>query len=470
MTSEALKLSYSDTDTYRGIVYVMTLDKKTNKTKEYACWADELESKLIQWGVYKMSSLHIYISKNEFMTFKGRKDNLFSLHNMVMDIDYKDPAATTFKYTVMHSLSLTIIREFKERNMPLPNLIHFTGNGIQLGWSFEQASSKLLWPYKIMLCNYATILKDIIVKEVENYPELSHVKVDDVANNNVIGYRRLFNTYNPEAEKMGSVVIQRSERYQIQELLDAVKQEGKLKFPKELKVTNNKSHKTSTVHVSEWNSFYIQNRKRMVLIENLIVDRNAPEGAETRNNYLFIYYVAVRGIYNQEMTQHKAKQLNNKFKKSLKSLDYIFREIDKRYEENEMYWFTNQFIITWFNMTETEQERYNFKPSMLGDFAKYIKEREEERKQKRAEKEKRDTNIISLYLSGSTQKEIAKELGCHENTVRNVLNRNKINRKDETIKQIQLLKAEGMTQAKVAESLDLCLRTVKSYWNCEVEL
>lgn len=469
MGSEALELSYADNDEYRGIVYVMTLNKETNSTREYCCWADELESKLKKWGVYKMPSLHIYISKNEFKTFKGRKDNLLSLHNMVIDIDYKGPAATTFKYTVMHSLSLTITKELGKRNLPLPNIIHFTGNGLQLGWAFDQTSTKLIWPYKIMLCNYATALKDIIVKEVANYPELSHVKVDDVANNNVVGYRRLFNTYNPEAEKMGSVVIQKSERYDIQELLNAVKQEGRLEFPKELKVINS-SQKTSTVHVSQWNSFYLQNRKRMVLIESLIVDRNAPAGAETRNNYLFIYYVAVRGIYAQEMAQRKAWNLNSMFKEPLKSLGYIFKEIDKRYAEDKMYWFTNLFIITWFEMTEAEQERYNFRPSMIGDFKKYIKEQEEERKLKREQKQNRDTSIISLYLSGSTQKAIAKEIGCCEKTVRNVLDRNNIDRKGEMIKQIQLLKAEGITQVKVAEILGVCLRTVKNYWNCEVEL
>lgn len=108
---------------------------------------------------------------------------------------------------------------------------------------------------------------------------------------------------------------------------------------------------------------------------------------------------------------------------------------------------------------------------IIGEYREYFdseyygrsnRTRDELRKQAR---EEREIRVITLYNSGLTQEQVAKEIGCSVSTVIEILKRNNINRKTEHIRQIQIMKAEKFKQKEVAEILGISIATVKRYWN-----
>lgn len=455
MYSEALNLAYSWHEKYKGIVYVATMndsDKDNKEFREYSCYIDELPNMLDRLNIKEKSNkylkIHAYITNNTFKSFKGRTDNLLSYNNFVIDIDLHKNYSTTYSYTVLHNLVTVLKHELKA---PIWNITHYTGRGLQLWWCFEQVSNKLVFPYRITLTRIIEEISSILSK----HEEFNCINVDSTTTKEN-GYFRLFNTYNAHAEKDTLAIIEKENRYTLQELIDSVNEN--LEFEK-----SNISVKTE---VANWNLFYLQNRKRMTLIENLIVDRNKCVGEETRNNYLYVYYNCARGVYSSEMAQQKTKNLNNKFKEPLKNLKYIFDYIDKRYTDNNILKFKNSTLISFFHIIEEEQSKYNFRPANKYDYTqrKQNATRDELRKQKRDEKNDR---VVNLYLSGLTQKEVAIESGYCVDTVNRILKKNNINKKQERIKQIQLLKSDNNTQKEVASLLEISIATVKRYWNIE---
>lgn len=448
MQSTALSLAYSGYEKYKGVVYVMLMDKKTDWYKEYRCYIDKLPEMLEEWQVNNKPWLDVYITNNTFKSFKGRENNLFSYNSFVVDVDCHDETISiTNNYTIMHNLARVLNEELTER-IPIASIMHYTGRGLHLWWSFEQVSSELCFPYRITLARLIEEVKYVISK----HDEFSCVKVDGTSLKET-GYYRLFDTYNPKAAKKSLSVIQNEHIYKLQDLIDAVNQAPKIVY-----TYSNTGSKEK--HVLTWDKFSIQNRRRMQLIESLVVDRNAPSGSETRNNYLYVYYSCARGIYGIEMAQKKAKQLNTMFKEPIKKLDYIFKHIDGRYEEGNPYYFKNTTLIALFNMTYAEQEKYDFWPAKEKDYRN--KTRNAERKTKR---EFRDERIITLYLEGMTQEEVAEDVGCCRDTVRRLLKEKGINRKQANIRRVQVLKAEGKKQIEVAELLEIPYRTVQRYWN-----
>lgn len=472
--SDSLKVAYSGNDEYRGIVYIATLSDKNgeNDWVEHSCYIDELLDKLDKLRIDIISSSknkkNVYITNNTFKTFRGRTENdnegekagLFSYNNIVIDIDCHDKnISSSQNYTIMHSLSLILEEELKDK-IPMFNIIHFTGRGIQLWWCFEQVSTKLKFFYRTAMYGLVEEINRIL--NLDKCSEFSCVHIDGTTTKEN-GYFRLFDTYNTHASKYSMSVIKNENIYKLQELFDSVS--DNLDFSKKIKINNENKE------VPVWTQFNIQNRKRMNLIESLVRDRTKSVGS--RDNYLFIYYNCARGIYGSDLAQKKANYLNDSFDTPLSKneVSNIFKEVDARYKSENPYFFKNSTIIEWFNITEEEQEKYNFKPAGLGDFngSERIQNRtrDEERRIRREIKEYR---IINLYVSGMTQEEVSKELGCSRPTVSKLLKKHNISRKQENIRNIQLLKADGCIQTEVSNLLGLGIATVKRYWNVSESL
>jgi len=451
--TEALQLAYSGYGEYKGVIYFATKDKKEIFVELTGCYIDKVEENL-GFLLSKRCKCDLYITNNAFKNLKGRKDNLFSYNSIVIDIDcHSAEVSPSQAYTITHSFAMALCKDLGE--CPMMNLIHYTGRGLQLWWCFEQVSNKLRFPYRITLIKFIERLKNFL----EKHPEYSDLEVDPTSKKET-GYFRAFDTYNTSAGKESLVVVQNPTPYKLQNLIDAVKD-----VRTEYISDGEEAHKNTTEKPS-WTKFSIQNRKRMLLIESLIKDRAAPKGKESRNNFIYVYYNCSKGIYSTEMAQQKAKRLNEMFKEPLPSLDYIFKEIDTLYNKSNPYRFKNSTLIEWFDITPEEQDKYNFKPAKLhsGGFKGLIQNRSRDEESKARRKFKED-RIISLYSSGLTQAEVAEESGYSISTVKRLLKKKNISRKEERIRMIQCLKEDGYMQVKVAEILEISVRTVKTYWN-----
>lgn len=463
MREEALSLAYSVNTKYRGIVYVATMDDsdKSNKQfKEYSCYIDEIPELLDRLNINVLSTnkfkIHYYITNNTFKTFKGRVDNLFSYNNYVIDIDcHNKNLSTTYKYTLLHNFVSVLKDELKEK-FPLWNITHYTGQGLQLWWCFEQVSSKLAWPYRITQERLVTEISNII----KSHSEFNELNVDP-GTMKENGYFRIPDTYNSHAEKETLAIIENNKRYQLQELIDA--SNANLEIP----VYHNNTKMTN------WDFMLIQNKKRMTIFEQILNDRyneNGKLNLSVNTSYgdgyfLLLYYNCAKCVYSLDLARKKTEKLNELIKSSKEDLKNIFNFIDVSYEKNKILKFKNATIIDFLSMTEHEQKKYEFyafKGKWDWTLCKPNRSRDELRKQKRLEKE---TRIITLYTSGLTQEQVAIETGYCKKTVNNILKKHNINRKEERIRQIQLLKSENVKQKDVAVILDISVRTVKSYWN-----
>lgn len=454
--AEALQLAYTNSSDYKkGIVQFATIDNRHQFKEIGGCYAEDLipyVERLLHNNKYR--NINLYFTNNLFKSFKGRVENLYSYNSLVIDIDcHSTGISISQTYTMAHSLASALCKELPN-GFPMMNLIHYTGRGLHLWWCFDQVSTDLKIPYRITQVRFIELLK-IFLSE---HSEFSDLKVDETSKKET-GYYRLFDTFNTEAEKTSLVVVQNDTPYKLQNLIDAVKTESPY-----INNSANSSADSSCQKKSNWNSFIIQNRKRMNLIEDLIKDRNAPVGSETRNNYLYVYYNAARGIYSSDMAQKKTENVNLLFHEPLRSLNYIFKEIDARYEKNDPYFFKNSTLIEWFSITEDEQEKYNFHEALKGSLNDLVHNRTRDAERK-ARREFKECRIISLYLEGMTQAEVAIESGYSIATVKRLLKKKNINRKEERIKKIQFLKAEGYIQTKVAAILEIGIATVKRYWN-----
>lgn len=447
---EALNLAYDKDTQYRGYVHIL-IKRTSDDVSNLFIEIDNVE-RFISNLCIKNSSDY-YITANTTVYSKRQTEDLFSLNNIVIDIDCHSSFLTNkaIEITLKNFIS-TLKHEFKDK-IPEWNIAHFTGRGLQLWWCFEQVSKSLCFLYKNV--------RDRIIEEINSCisknTEFEILTLDRSASKNLVGCYRLFESVNTKVDKQTVVVIENERKYKLQELVDSVTQNLTISNSKDLEKATNTERKTIA------NTFAKQNWRRIELLENLISDRDSPEGEELRDLFIFIYYNCCKGIYSKELSKAKTKQLNKKFKVPLydSELKYIFEYVDRKIFLK----FKNATIIEFLDITDEEQERYNFKAiKSKFDWSLCIQNKTRDFERYEA-KEKRNLLILSLNKTGYTQREIADEVGVSVMTVNRFLQSVTLTKSQKTQKEVQKLKRKGLTQSEVAEKLDICIRTVKTYWN-----
>ena len=168
-----------------------------------------------------VSEMHVsqnmdyYITANSVCGVRRVTDDVFGLHNIVIDIDChaeeNSPALTAaFIWRCTRDLWNTGL-------CPEPNSIVLSGRGVQLWWALAPASAKIQYWYKRMQAWLIDALQGVLD---ENPEELGELSIDRSASIRLAGLFRLPFTYNTKTGRLGSAQIRRKERYNLRTTIE----------------------------------------------------------------------------------------------------------------------------------------------------------------------------------------------------------------------------------------------------------
>ena len=390
---EALKLAFGESD-YNSVICIGRHKQGQDGIITYAYIPS---SKIDINKINIKTDSDFYITANT-LTKKDRKtENLFSLKNIVIDIDCHNSELDDYDRNEL--LEDFLFRIKRDLDLPSFNIVHFTGRGLQLWYCLEEIAGVWSFLYK------DTVEKIIDTLETlkEEYPDFEQLNIDGISKN-LVGFFRLFETYNTKTGKKSIVEIQNYVKYDLSELHQSI--------PRVRKNTQNIALQTNIQH-----DYIALNHKRIDFIKWLIAYRNAPIGSETRDKLLLLFYNACVQVMSREMAQAYTLKLNKEFKIPLERTENIFTYIDQKGFLN----FKNDTFCMFLELNENERHEY-----MKQKSSNYTRD-----KNRRLAKEERNRRILQLKKEGKTNIEIAQILNISRNTVSNFLNKNtpKIDRK-----------------------------------------
>lgn len=366
---------------------------------------------------------HQYIGANSYtMKVKSRdEDHIFALKNIVIDMDCHDQKGEdteSFSY-----LNISRANEFlswikDQDKIPTPNLVNFTGRGIQVWYFLEPCSKKLDFVYKAVA--------EGICKQIQTFADKQGMIVDKTASTGINRIFRIPGTYNPNAHVFSQCARLFNHRYPLQELQDFLS----IDLKKKESCSTEKKGAVSSYHkikcnvspqtklfrpTEECNSSNIC-RRRCKVIESII---KSGREVESRENLLFLYHNFA--LFIPEIDAVSAVyQLNRFFPVPLK--DREIKALIKCNTKKEGYRYTDASFFEKAAMTEKEiNSYYSIKGS---DSASKNRARDMRRKER---KQEQIQLIQKLYRYGRTKKykdtdvlpikEIAKKAHCSINTV-----------------------------------------------------
>lgn len=339
-----------------------------------------------------------YITQNGFTSpIKRDVAHLFTLYNMVIDIDCHD--TKNFSTHSLDAFEYFLYDLFDEPGFTPPNTIVKTGRGFQLWWAINPVSYKLRYMYDDIRSDFVHKIEEMI----KDIPSLEYMHVDKAASSNYAGFFRLPGSYNSKSGTWGTYdIISDTKLNLVETYLEKhsspdKKNVEKIVFKKKGKkqTKNKKKNKTSNIL-----------RIREIMLHKLLELRNGKNDVGYRDLMIFILYNAYLSTGKSEIEAWEAiMKLNNKFSEPLPEHEIA---TSMKTSNRKKYKISNKKIIEMLGMTKYECECLNFHESSG---------RETERKKKRDTKKMRNEKIEELLKSGMTQTAVAKETGCSKSTV-----------------------------------------------------
>ncbi len=396
-----------------------------------------------------------YVTANDFFFNKRQNEYVFSLHNIILDIDCHGKPVDEANRLADFFLGRLYRDLITYGEFPEPSLINKSGRGIQLWFTLEQAFRSMMGKYKYVSKGLVQKIQDLLVE----YPEeLEGLEIDAAASGRPCGLYRLPGSYNTVTGTYGQYAVLGG-RFTLQEL-EAYLPPYVPKERSEIKITKPKKQKHTNIQIDEKhrNEHSLVNVKRMQLVEGLIQDRNRSAGKEMRDLLMFVYYNAAVQLMDRPEARRKLIELNQFFKFQKERYQNIVDYID----DHDCLFFKNETLIDWLYINAEEQDKYGIYPRTDRNEGRN-KTRDEKRN---ADKYHRDSMIYSLAEQGLSVKMIALEVGCHRDTAAKVLGytENKTKKKAELAAQIRKMKKRKMTQKEIAETLAIPLVTVRRMW------
>ena len=383
---EALKLAFGESN-YNSVVCIGQHKQGQDGIITYAYIPS---SKIDINKINIKTDSDFYITANT-LTRKDRKtENLFSLKNIVIDIDCHNSELDDYDRNEL--LEDFLFRIKRDLELPPFNIIHFTGRGLQLWYCLEEIAGVWSFLYKDTVEKIIDILETL----KEEYPDFEQLNIDGISKN-LVGFFRLFETYNTKTGRRSIIEIQNYEKYDLSELNQSI--------PRVKKFAQNTS-----LQASIQNDYIAFNHKRIDFIKWLIAYRNAPVGAEMRDKLLLLFYNSCIRVMSREMAKAYTLKLNREFKIPLERTENIFTYIDQKGFLN----FKNETFCMFLELNEIERHKY-----MEQKGSHYTRD-----KMRRLAKEERNRRILELHKAGKTHLDIAEILNISRKTVSTVIKAN----------------------------------------------
>lgn len=408
---------YPQASAYEREVHIVLMrpsrnkDKRKRKEKDVftvaACAPEELQETLAELKTYK--SYDYYITANTVINGIGRKDShCFSLCNIVMDLDIHAKMHQYDRHEMINEFVWYFERDLVSAGLvPLPNMYHYTGRGLQIWWSLKETSVKLAFVYKELIRYFALIIKQFLT----DHPELEqHFDIDTDSSKRLTGLFRLVDTYNSHTGLKTNFEILHDNHYDINDLKSSLEVnevvaaylEDKRKRAERLaEKAQNSSDEQSKKRESNLTSTL---KKRLWIIRKLAPNL---EVKSSREDYiLFLAYNIARQIMSHDNAIAVCKEINSTLPEPCKSLTNVF-------QEKTIYKYKESKFCECLGISE---ERYEDLCKEYYKLHRYDSQKLR-RGEKKLQKEKIRETAIQLLQSKMRINDVANMTGLSESTV-----------------------------------------------------
>lgn len=392
---------------YIGWVQFATLNKGKMQSLGYTDF-EHIEEKAENLKIKK--SQDYYIMANTVKRFTTRtSDNLFSLNNIIIDIDCHSKSNVISRYEVLkltEEIGWRLNRDLWTcGELEMPNIVHYTGRGIQLIWHIESTSAKLLFLYHKAIDYIAVIIREWL----KEYPTLQrHFEIDITASKNAVGLFRMFNTYNTKAKTMTVADVLHDRAVNLNDLIKQLEDTEPVKEFLKRKKQIKKRYKEQKLNDDfkpdeRKNGYSALHYKRIKIIEELA--RETENSVGHRDMMIFLAFNSARQIYPFETAKKICRKINRLFSEPLPDIEYIFKQ-DKVYQIKNCTFFEKLGVSQdeLINMGKYEMSR----PNITRDLA---------RGQRKAERQMKKDMAEKFIKSGMALKDVAERTGLSLSTI-----------------------------------------------------
>lgn len=392
----------------------------------HLCSIKESKIKETMQCFYTSSKSDYYISANTFKNFNRAKANLFSLNNIVIDIDNHLDIFTSETSEIF----LARLKEFINENIILcPNIVVFTGRGIQLWYCLEAISYRYIYTYQNVANELIKHIQELFLDEFPH--EFEGLAVDKTASANAAGYYRLPFTTNTKTKTKVLMEILHIDFYKLNTLLNVIAE----KNGDTLEIT--KKEQTSNKPCT-FNSNYSYRRclKVIDMLYNLQKNRSAKidiKGIshENRQRLCFSLATFLSLIYSKEDAYKRLFAFNRNFQNPLSEkkinylIEYTTRNVLLENGKSKNKW-TNKNLIDYLELTQEEQETYKIIENS-GDFyfdKDKCKPNATRNLEVKLRKNERISSVLGLFKTGKNITQISKILNISRPTINKILREN----------------------------------------------
>ena len=405
-------------------------------------------------NMHVSEKLDYYITANTVHGVERTLSGLFSLDNIVLDVDCHDDANAGWMDQI-----LPLIWRFKhDEVVPPPNSIVWTGRGLQFWWHIK--------PVYVKCRPYFEEVRNFLIRKINGflseYSDFSAFRVDSSASHNLVGYYRLPGTVNTKAGKRVEFEILRREEYLLQDMTawmaleKGQEAQDALPAPHPAPAEDVFSGRYLATDIRLLRNFHTLGFFRTRQLIQLRILRDNDVGSETRNNLCFIAYNAMLPALGHERAFEKLVDFNLGFKDPM--TEHELEGVICSARDKGGYRYTNKKLIEFLEVTPEEQKAIGlWAPTEPFDPLTRISTHPSRRAAAKTAKDDRDAKVLALANKGLKMAAIAREIGIDRDTVSGILKRCGFNR---NAKIAEMLDA-GMSIAKICEETGLCAKTIK---------
>ena len=412
--------------------------------------------------------LDYYIMANTICGVSRKAEGLFTLQNIVIDIDCHNTEVSPWERDdIFEKLSWRLAEE-KDTDIPSPTSIVWTGRGLQLWWAIRPVHIKCKPYFDSVREYYLTAVQRILEEETEGMDDA--ISVDAASSRNAVGYFRLPGTFNTATGTLVKVIECKGEtHYILQDLVEqvkkareesanAVKQKAIINKAPEAAEDFSGRYLQSDIYILR--NFHTFGFFRMRQLIQLRILRNERIGEETRNNFCFMAYNAMLPALGHDKAWDKLVAFNEGFKEPLteKQLAGVICTAEKK----NGYRYSNEKMIEFLDISPEEQKAIGlYSPVAPFNPMVRVSGNPSRQQSRRLIKEDRDRKVVQMLLEGKTGKQIAQELEICADTVTKIKREHRAEIQNAKEQRILKLVREGKSQTEIAATLGCSQKTVQ---------